>query len=124
MLTQMRNAQAVGKESVSLMSSKMKAAIAEVLKEEGFIAGYSIAEGDKIGKKTLTLLLKYYNGKPVVRSISRVSRPSLRIYKNKRKLPMVMSGMGVAIISTSKGLLTDYNARKMGIGGEIICYVE
>lgn len=123
MLTRIRNAQAVGKESVSLMASRMKIAIAKVLKEEGFISDYSVID-ESIGKKTLSLLLKYYNGKAVIGSISRVSRPSLRVYKNKKKLPVVMNGMGIAIISTPKGLLTDRDARKIGVGGEIICCVE
>lgn len=121
MLTQVRNAQAVGKERVSFMSSKLKIAIVEVLKEEGFISDYSV-EGDN--KKTLSLVLKYYNGKPVIDHISRVSRPSLRVYKNKKELPNVMSGMGIAIISTSKGLMTDHTARNLGIGGEVLCYVN
>jgi len=124
MLTQMRNAQMVGKESVSLMASKIKIAIAQVLKEEGFISDYNVTDGDNVGKKILTLLLKYYKDKAVIEKISRVSRPSLRVYKKKGKLPTVMNGMGIAIISTPKGLMTDHDARKMGVGGEIICYVE
>lgn len=121
MLTQVRNAQAVGKESVSLMASKIKIAIAQVLKDEGFISDYTV-EGDS--KKTLNLGLKYYNNRPVIDHISRISRPSLRVYKNKKKLPSVMSGMGIAIMSTSKGLMTDRKARELGIGGEILCYVN
>lgn len=121
MLTQVRNAQAVGKENVSLMASKIKIAIAQVLKDEGFISDFSV-EGDH--KKTLSLGLKYYHGKPVIDHISRVSCPSLRIYKNKKKLPTVMNGMGIAIMSTSKGLMTDSQARELGIGGEVLCYVN
>ena len=121
MLTQVRNAQAVGKKSVSFMSSKLKIAIVEVLKDEGFISDYSV-EGDT--QKTLSLVLKYYNGKPVIDHISRVSRPSLRVYKSKKELPNVMSGMGIAIISTSRGLMTDHTARNLGIGGEVLCYVN
>jgi small subunit ribosomal protein S8 len=124
MLTRVRNAQAVGKKSVSLMASKIKIAIAQLLKEEGFIADCSVIDGDNVGKKVLILLLKYYQDKPVIESITRVSRPGLRIYKNKKKLPIVMSGMGIAIISTPNGLMTDNDARKNGVGGEIICYVK
>jgi len=124
MLTQIRNAQAVRKEKVSLMSSKMKVAIAKLLQEEGYISEYNVMDGDNTGKKVLTLVLKYYNGKPVISGISRVSRPGLRIYKNKKNLPTVMNGMGIAIVSTPKGLVTDQEARELGVGGEIICYIE
>lgn len=122
MLTQVRNAQAVRKETVSFMASKLKIAIVKVLKDEGFISDYSVEENGN--KKTLNLVLKYYNDRPVIEHISRVSRPSLRVYKNKKELPNVMSGMGIAIMSTSKGLMTDHEARKLGIGGEVLCYVN
>ena len=121
MLTRIRNGQAVGKESISLPSSKIKIAIAKVLKDEGYIKEYSTEE---IGaKKNITVVLKYYNGSPVIETVKRISKPGLRIYKSKGELPRVMGGLGTAIVSTSKGVMTDKAARAMGYGGEIICTV-
>lgn len=120
MLTRIRNGQTANKTAVSMPSSKLKVAIANLLKEEGFIEDYKV-EGDT--KPTLELILKYFQGKPVVESIHRISRPGLRIYKKKNALPKVMAGMGIAVVSTSKGVMTDRAARQAGLGGEIICYV-
>lgn len=120
MLTRIRNGQAANKAAVTMPSSRLKLAIASVLKEEGFIEEYQ-TQGDV--KPELTLTLKYFQGKPVVESIQRVSRPGLRIYKKKGALPKVMGGLGIAVISTSQGVMTDRAARSAGLGGEIICYV-
>lgn len=120
LLTRIRNGQAVGKVAVSMPSSKQKLAIANLLKEEGYIADVKVT-GDV--KKVLEITLKYYHGKPVVEFIKRVSRPGLRIYKSCAELPKIQNGLGIAVISTSKGLMTDRAARKSGIGGEVICYV-
>lgn len=122
MLTRLRNAQSVAKEEVQMPSSKPKIAIARVLKEEGYIAGWETATED--GKDTLTLQLRYYEDKPVIAKIERISRPSLRVYKGKDELPQVQGGMGIAIISTSKGVMTDRAARAVGVGGEILCKVS
>lgn len=119
-LIRIRNGQTAKKSAVSMPSSKLKVAIANLLKEEGFIKDYKV-EGDT--KPTLELLLKYFQGKPVIESIKRISRPGLRIYKKTDALPKVMAGMGVAVVSTSKGVMTDRAARQAGLGGEIICYV-
>ncbi|WWO98128.1 MAG: 30S ribosomal protein S8 [Candidatus Dasytiphilus stammeri] len=120
MITRIRNAQAAKKLVVTMPSSKIKEAIAKVLKEEGYIEQYSI-EGES--KFKLIIKLKYYLGKSVIENIHQVSRPGLRIYKNKYNLPKIMAGLGIAIISTSKGIMVDRLARKFGIGGEIICWV-
>jgi small subunit ribosomal protein S8 len=120
MFTRIRNAQMVAKELVSMPSSKMKVELARVLKEEGYIADYSV-DGDV--KPSLTIELKYFEGKPVIESIQRVSRPSVRVYRGASELPKVSGGLGVAIISTSKGVMTDRAARAAGIGGEVICTV-
>lgn len=120
LLTRIRNGQAAGKVSVSMPSSKQKVAIANLLLKEGYIA--SVKESGDV-KKILEIGLKYYEGKPVVEMIQRVSRPGLRIYKKCRDLPKIMNGLGIAVISTSKGLMTDRAARKDGLGGEVICYV-
>jgi small subunit ribosomal protein S8 len=120
MLTRVRNAQKANKVSVSMPSSKQKANIAKVLKDEGYIADYSVSEGPK---KVLSIDLKYYQGKPVIEEIKRVSRPGLRIFKSKDELPSVNGGLGIAIISTSKGVMTEKQARATGNGGEIICTV-
>lgn len=120
MLTRIRNGQMAEKVAVAMPSSKMKVSLAEVLKQEGFITDFSI-EGDV--KPTLTVELKYFEGKPVIEKIKRVSRPGLRIYKNADELPKVSNGLGVALISTSKGIMTDRSAREAGIGGEVICTV-
>ena len=119
MLTRIRNGQAANKAAVTMPSSKLKVAIANVLKEEGFIEDFKV-EGDT--KPELELTLKYFQGKAVVESIQRVSRPGLRIYKRKDELPKVMAGLGIAVVSTSKGVMTDRAARQAGLGGEIICY--
>jgi len=121
MLTRVRNALSVGKISVSMPSSKQKVAIASVLKEEGYIKDYN--ESNDGNKPVLSIELKYYEGKPVIELLQRISRPGLRVYKSKDDLPQVMGGLGVAIVSTSSGLMTDRNARRTGHGGEIVCYV-
>ena len=120
MLTRVRNAQMVNKKSVSMPSSKLKVAIATVLKDEGYIEGFRV-NGDK--KPELEIDLKYYAGRPVIERIDRVSRPGLRVYKGSVDLPQVMNGLGVAIISTSHGVMTDRKARATGVGGEVLCYV-
>ncbi|QLB12208.1 SSU ribosomal protein S8P [Bisgaardia hudsonensis] len=120
MLTRIRNGQAANKVAISMPSSKLKVAIANVLAEEGYIDSVKVLEG---AKPELEITLKYFQGKPVVESIQRVSRPGLRIYKRKDELPKVMGGLGVAVISTSKGIMTDRAARQAGLGGEVICYV-
>ena len=121
MLTRIRNAQQAEKESVSMPSSKLKVAIAEVLKDEGYIEDFAV-RGES-SKPELEVSLKYYAGSPVIEKIERVSRPGLRIYKPSRDIPRVMNGLGVAIVSTSKGVMTDRKARGMGIGGEVLCIV-
>lgn len=121
MLTRIRNAQMVGKLSVSMPSSKLKVAIVEVLKEEGYVADFLVAESE--GKKTLEIVLKYYAGSPVIERIDRVSRPGLRIYKGASSIPRVMNGLGVAIVSTPKGVMTDRKARASNTGGEVLCIV-
>ena len=121
MLTRIRNALSAEKVSVSMPSSKQKVAIAELLKEEGFINDFKV-EGEK-EKPTLNIALKYYQGKPVIEQIKRVSSPGLRVYKSKDDLPQVKGGLGIAVVSTSKGLMTDAKARKAGHGGEVICIV-
>ena len=121
MLTRIRNAQTVQKTTVAMPSSKVKVAIANVLKDEGYIEVFAVStEG---GKSELNIGLKYYTGRPVIERIERVSRPGLRIYKGKDDIPSVMNGLGVAIVSTPKGVMTDRKARATGVGGEIICYV-
>lgn len=120
MLTRIRNGQQVGKISVSMPSSKKKVAIAELLKEEGYITGFSV---DESAKSILTVDLKYFQGKPVIEMVQRVSRPGLRIYKGNKELPKVRGGLGIAIVSTSKGLMSDRAARTAGHGGEILAYV-
>jgi len=122
MLTRIRNAQAADKAQVLMPSSKLKASIAEVLKSEGYIVDYKVAEKD--GKPVLAVELKYYEGKPVIASIKRASRPGVRMYKQKDELPKVEGGLGIAIISTPKGVMTDRAARSAGVGGEVICYVS
>ena len=120
MLTRIRNGQAANKVAINMPSSKLKVAIANVLAAEGYIESVKVLEG---AKPELEITLKYFQGKPVVESIQRVSRPGLCIYKRKDELPKVMGGLGVAVISTSKGVMTDRAARQAGLGGEIICYV-
>ncbi len=121
MFTRIRNGQQVGKVSVSMPSSRKKAAIAQLLLDEGYIAGFSVSE--ESGKPVLSVELKYFQGKPVIEMIQRVSRPGLRIYKGNGELPKVRGGLGVAIISTSKGLMSDRAARAAGHGGEVLAYV-
>ena len=121
MLTRIRNALAAGKLVVAMPSSKQKVAIANLLKEEGYVNESSVQDID--GKPVLEISLKYYEGKPVIDMVKRVSRPGLRVYKGKDDLPNVINGLGIAVISTSNGLMTDRAARKAGHGGEVICYV-
>ena len=121
MLTRIRNAQMVDKPIVAMPSSKLKVAIAQVLRDEGYIDGFKIA--GEAAKPQLEIALKYYAGKPVIEHIERVSRPGLRIYKGRHDIPNVMNGLGVAIVTTPKGVMTDRKARLAGIGGEVLCYV-
>lgn len=121
MLTRIRNGQQVEREFVEMPSSKLKVAIAAVLQDEGYIDGYKVEDDD--GKPRLRLTLKYYAGRPVIDRIERVSKPGLRIYKGRDAIPTVLNGLGVAIVSTSKGVMTDRKARATGIGGEVLCYV-
>jgi small subunit ribosomal protein S8 len=121
MLTRIRNAQQSEKVDVTMPSSKVKIAIAGVLKDEGYIEGFDVRSVD--GKPELNVGLKYYAGKPVIEKIERVSRPGLRIYRGREDIKPVMNGLGVAIVSTSKGVMTDRKARATGIGGEVICIV-
>lgn len=122
MLTRIRNAQSARKTSVTMYATKIKIAIAEVLKAEGYIGDYKIEEID--GKNNLVVSLKYYLDKAVIDNIRRISRPGLRVYRPKDKLPKVVGGMGIAIISTSKGVMSDRAARLLGEGGEVLCYVS
>jgi len=121
MLTRIRNAQQSEKQSVAMPASKLKAAIARVLKDEGYIEDFGLREND--GKPQLEISLKYYAGKPVIEKIERISRPGLRIYKPSRDIPNVMNGLGIAIVSTSKGVMTDRKARGLGVGGEVLCII-
>jgi small subunit ribosomal protein S8 len=121
MLTRIRNAQSANKASVAMPASRVKGAIAGVLKDEGYIEDFAVREND--GKPMLDISLKYYAGRPVIEKIERVSRPGLRIYRGNDKIPQVMNGLGVAIVSTSRGVMTDRKARAAGIGGEVLCVV-
>jgi small subunit ribosomal protein S8 len=121
MLTRIRNGQARAKVSVSMPSSKQKVAIAQILQDEGYISMFTVEEAG--AKKSLTIELKYYEGKPVIELLKRVSRPSLRLYKKTDEIAKVKAGLGTAIISTSKGLMTDKTARTTGVGGEVICII-
>ncbi len=121
LLTRIRNGQASRKLSITVPSSRQKLAIAQLLLNEGYLS--SVTENGEGAKKVLEIGLKYYEGKPVVEIIQRVSRPGLRIYKRCRDLPRIMNGLGIAVISTSRGLMTDRAARKDGLGGEVVCYV-
>ncbi|WP_446333831.1 30S ribosomal protein S8 [Burkholderia pseudomallei] len=121
MLTRIRNAQMVEKVSVSMPSSKVKVAIAQVLKDEGYIDDFAVkADG---AKAELNIALKYYAGRPVIERLERVSKPGLRVYRGRNEIQQVMNGLGVAIVSTPKGVMTDRKARATGVGGEVICYV-
>ncbi len=121
-LTRIRNGQLAGKTEVAAPASRLKLALAKVLKEEGYIEDFAVAAEGK--KPTVTVRLKYYQGRPVIERLERVSRPGLRVYKAKDDLPKVLGGMGVAIISTSRGLMTDREARAAGHGGEVLCIVS
>jgi small subunit ribosomal protein S8 len=121
MLTRIRNAQSVNKISVSMPASKIKGAIANVLKDEGYIEDFSVLPND--GKPLLSISLKYYAGRPVIERIERVSKPGLRVYKSGQNIPKVMNGLGVTIVSTSRGVMTDRKAQAAGIGGELLCVV-
>ncbi len=121
MLTRIRNAQASEKQSVSIPASKLKSAIARVLKDEGYIEDFAVR--DNGGKPQIDIGLKYYAGRPVIEKIERVSRPGLRVYKPTGDIPTVQNGLGVAIVSTSKGVMTDRKARGLGVGGEVLCIV-
>ena len=121
LLTRIRNAQMVSKAMVLVPSSKVKVAIAQVLKDEGYIDGFQIKKD--AGKTELEITLKYYAGRPVIERIERVSRPGLRVYKGCGAIPQVMNGMGVAIVTTPQGVMTDRKARATGVGGEVLCYV-
>jgi len=121
MLTRIRNAQMAGKTGVEMPGSKLKAAVAAVLKDEGYIAGFTAADVE--GKPRLAIELKYYEGKPVIAEIDRISRPGLRNYSSKDELPSVRNGLGVAIVSTSRGVMTERAARAAGVGGEVLCTV-
>jgi len=122
MLTRIRNAQQAKKSDVTMPSSKVKLSIANVLKNEGYIATYNVSEVE--GKPVLSIALKYFDGKPVISKIDRVSRPGLRVYKSAKDLPKVIGGLGVAIVSTSKGVMADRKARELGQGGEVLCSVS
>ena len=121
LLTRIRTAQMVSKATVSVPSSKVKVAIAQVLKDEGYIDGFEVKS--ESGKTELEITLKYYAGRPVIERIERVSRPGLRVYKGCGSIPQVMNGLGVAIVTTPKGVMTDRKARATGVGGEVLCYV-
>lgn len=121
MLTRIRNGQSAGKARIVMPMSKQKSAIVEVLQQQGYIREFSVEERE--GKPQLAILLRYFEGKPVIDTLKRVSRPGLRVYKRKDELPTVMDGLGIAIISTSKGLMTDRQARAAGHGGEVVCIV-
>lgn len=121
MFTRIRNAQMAKKEAVTMPSSKLKQAIAEVLVGEGYIGGYQVSEG---AKPVLTVDLKYFEGRPVIETIKRLSRPGLRIYRNAGEIPKVKGGLGVVIVSTNQGIMTDRAARKANVGGELLCEVS
>jgi small subunit ribosomal protein S8 len=127
MLTRIRNAGMAGHPAVAMPSSKIKVAIAKILKEEGYIAGYELVDGKTEGQKVIRIRLKYVGERrerqPVITDLERVSRPGRRVYTGKQEIPWVMSGMGIAIISTPKGLMTGQRARQLGVGGEIICKI-
>jgi len=128
MLTRIRNAQRVEKSEVAMPASKLKVAIAQVLREEGYIEGFQVgtapeSNSSASGHPELRIGLKYYAGRPVIERLERVSRPGLRIYRGRNDIPQVMNGLGVAIVSTPQGVMTDRKARTQGVGGEIICYV-
>lgn len=121
MLTRIRNGQAAAKSQVSMPVSNLKLAIASVLKDEGYIADYTVSESE--GKSELSIALKYFQNRPVIETIQRVSRPGLRVYRGKEELPKVLGGLGVAIVSTSQGVMSDRAARVAGCGGEVLCVI-
>jgi len=121
MLTRIRNGQSAEKQNVAMPSSTVKVSIAKVLKAEGYIEDFAVR--DEAGKPILDVRLKYYAGRPVIEKIERISRPGLRVYRGRDELPKVMNGLGVAIVSTSKGVMTDRTARTTGVGGEVLCVV-
>jgi len=121
MLTRIRNGQSAAKVEVTMPASNMKQSIAKVLKDEGFITDFSVSDG---AKAEMSVSLKYYDGKPVIATIDRMSRPGLRVYKNKDEIPSILNGLGIIIVSTSTGMMTDRAARAAGIGGELICSVS
>jgi small subunit ribosomal protein S8 len=121
MLTRIRNAQLVGHVEVAMPASRLKASIAKVLKDEGYIEDYALRDSGP--KKELAIALKYYAGRPVIERLERVSKPGLRVYKGRDDIPRVMNGLGVAILSTSRGVMTDRKARADGVGGEVLCIV-
>ncbi len=121
MFTRIRNAQARARQDVSIPASKSKLAIARVLKDEGFIVDFKMVDGD--GHPSIVIELKYFEGRPVIEHMQRISKPSLRIYRGKDEIPTVVGGLGIAIVSTSRGLMTDREARAQGIGGEVLCSV-
>jgi small subunit ribosomal protein S8 len=121
-LTRIRNGQAAGKARVCMPASRLKSAIAQVLKDEGYIGAFSTSEED--GKPVLAIELKYYEGRPVIEKIQRASRPGLRLYKGKGEIPSIQNGLGIAIVSTSKGVMSDRQARAAGEGGEVLCIVS
>lgn len=127
MLTRMRNALMVGHENVAMPSSKIKAAIAQIMLDEGYIAGFQVVDGENAVQKTLRIRLKYTGDRrqrrPVITGMERISRPGRRVYNGKKEIPWVLSGMGIAIVSTPKGVMTDQRARQLGVGGELICKV-
>jgi small subunit ribosomal protein S8 len=125
MLIRIRNAQLVGHTEVAMPASKIKASIAQVLKDEGYIEDFALQDkgGDSAGKKELRIGLKYYAGRPVIERLERVSKPGLRVYRGRDDIPRVMNGLGVAILSTSRGVMTDRKARADGVGGEVLCIV-
>ena len=122
MLTRIRNAQMIERATVEMPSSKVKVAIAKVLKDEGYIDGYKL--GGEAAKPVLEIALRYHAGRPVIERIERVSRPGLRVYMGRHDIPSVMNGLGVAIVTTPRGVMTDRKARQDGIGGEVLCYVS
>ena len=121
MLVRIKNAAAVGKQTVSMPSSKVKLAIAQVLKDEGYIL--DVRQNDVAGKREIEIALKYFEGRPVIERLQRVSRSGLRQYRGKSELPKVLGGLGIAIVTTSKGIMTDAQARAAGVGGEVLCFV-
>lgn len=121
MLTRIRNAQMIGHSEVVMPSSRLKASIAQVLKDEGYVDDFAVRERD--GKSELAIGLKYYAGRPVIERLERISKPGLRVYKGRNDIPRVMNGLGIAILSTSRGVMTDRKARDSGVGGEVLCIV-